>query len=122
MQMQIFDVNESVSCIIKVSADQNEYTFLYRKGLLIGESIFLLEDERQYSLMNEEMVTKTGVFTSEQLKKDFFGELKGWVWIAVDDVDLYRRKAIEQEVEMYWYVKGNIKANLIDKMSKSPLI
>ncbi|WP_255259946.1 hypothetical protein [Bacillus sp. AFS023182] len=41
------------------------------------ESVFLLEDERQCSLMNEEIVTKTGAITSEQLKRDFFGDLKG---------------------------------------------
>ncbi|EMA6342828.1 hypothetical protein ACH0R4_RS05155 [Bacillus cytotoxicus] len=120
--MEIFDVNESVSCIIKVPVEANEYTFLFHKDLILGESIFLLEDERQYSLMNEEIVTKIGAITSEQLKNDFFGDLKGWVWIAVDDVDLYRRKATEQEVEIYWHIKENIKANLIDKMRKAPLI
>ncbi|MBO1582590.1 hypothetical protein [Bacillus sp. XF8] len=72
--------------------------------------------------MNEEIVAKIGAITSEQLKNDFFGDLKGWVWIAVDDVDLYRRKATEQEVEIYWHIKENIKANLIDKMRKAPLI
>ncbi|SDY39687.1 hypothetical protein [Bacillus sp. 166amftsu] len=92
MEMQIFDVNESVSCIIKVPAESKEYTFLFRKDSTFMGSVFLLEDERQYSLMNEEIVTKTGAITSEQLKRDFFGDLKGWVWITVDDVGLYRRK------------------------------
>ncbi|MGZ9782455.1 hypothetical protein [Bacillus pseudomycoides] len=122
MEMQIFDVNESVSCIIKVPVEENEYTFLFRKDSIFGDSIFLLEDEKRYSLMNEEIVTKIGAITSEQLKNDFFGDLEGWVWIAVDDVDLYRREATNQEVEMYWYVKENIKVNLIDRMSKAPLI
>lgn len=122
MEMQVFDVNESVSCIIKVPVDASEYTFLFHKDSILGESLFLLEDERQYSLMNEEIVNKIGAITSEHLKRDFFGDLKGWVWIQVDDVDLYRRKATEQEVNIYWYVKENIKINLIDKMSKALLI
>ncbi|PFD95620.1 hypothetical protein COE15_01130 [Bacillus cereus] len=120
MEMQIFDVNESVSCIIKVPAEPKEYTFLFRKDSILGEPVFLLEDERQYSLMNEEIVTKIGAITSEQLKRDFFWDLKGWVWIEVDDIGLYRRKATNQEVEMYKYVKGNIKENLADKV-KVPL-
>lgn len=122
MEMQIFDVNESVSCIIKVPTESKEYTFLFRKDSIFGESVFLLEDERQYSLMNEEIVTKIGAITSEQLKRDFFGDLKGWVWIEVDDVGLYRRKATDQEIGVYQYVKENIKANLVDKMSRAPLM
>ena len=117
IEAHLYEVNPQGIYIIKILVEGEVYKFLLRKDELVGETLCLVENEREYVLLHEEKAMKTGILISEQLKKELF---KGWLWIYMNEFGLYRKKVTELELETYKFIKKNINIDIGNKKGQSP--
>ncbi|MGH0460699.1 hypothetical protein [Bacillus cereus] len=103
--------------MISVKFEEEVYKFLLRKDEIVGETLCLLENGREYVLLHEEQAIKTGVYITGQLKKDLF---KGWLWISVNESGIYRKKVTE--LETYQFIKESINIDIGNKKGQTPLM
>lgn len=89
IETHLNEVNPCSAYLISVKYKEKVYKFLLLKDKIVGETLCLFEDERDYFLLHEEQAMKTGVYISDQLKKDLF---KGWLWISVNESGLYKKR------------------------------
>ncbi|GAB6437162.1 MULTISPECIES: hypothetical protein [unclassified Bacillus (in: firmicutes)] len=119
IETHVYEVKSSSSFIIKVLVQGEVYKFLFRKDELVGERLCLLVNEMEYVLLHEEKAIQTGIFITEQLKKGLF---EGWLWINVNELGLNKMKVTELELEIYKYIKENIKIDIGSSQNQSPLM
>ncbi|GAB6432092.1 hypothetical protein bcgnr5390_03890 [Bacillus luti] len=119
IETHLCEVNPCSTYLISVKFEEEVYKFLLRKDEIVGETLCLLENEREYVLLHEEQAMKTGGYITGQLKKDLF---KGWLWISVNESGIYRKKVTELELETYQFIKESINIDIGNKKGQTPLM
>lgn len=103
----------SNSCLIVVKIEEKEYQFIVREHPIVGKFISLLENGKEYGLINKQIANKDKFIKSELAKFDYFNidalyHTPGWIWIGMDQIGLYAREATDNEVDVIMKLKEDL--------------
>ncbi|UOK44093.1 hypothetical protein KU891_13695 [Bacillus tropicus] len=101
----------SNSCLIVVKI--KEYQFIAREHPIVGKFISLLENGKEYGLINKQIANKDKFIKSELAKLDYFNidvlyHTLGWIWIGMDQFGLHAREATYNEVDIIMKLKEDL--------------
>lgn len=103
----------SNSCLIVVKIKGKEYQFIVRQHPIVGKFISLLENGKEYGLINKQIANKDKFIKSELAKLDYFNidvlyHTPGWIWIGMDQFGLHAREATYNEVDIIMKLKEDL--------------
>ncbi|MGN4884020.1 hypothetical protein ACTFST_13845 [Bacillus cereus group sp. MYBK106-1] len=103
----------SNSCLIVVKIKEKEYQFIVREHPIVGKFISLLENGKEYGLINKQIANKDKFIKSELAKLDYFNidvlyDTPGWIWIGMDQFGLHAREATYNEVDIIMKLKEDL--------------
>ncbi len=95
----------SDSRLIVANVEKKEYHFIVREHPIVGEIISLLENGKEYGLINKQIANKDKFIKSELAKLDYFNidvlyHTPGWIWIGMDQFGLHAREATYNEIDI----------------------
>lgn len=103
----------SVSCLIVATKDEKEYHFIVREHPIAGKFISLLENGKEYGLLDKQTVNKDKFLRLElvklgHIKKAVFEGSAEWIWVGMNQFGMYARLATNNEVEIFVDLHENI--------------
>ncbi len=103
--MSNLGTNLSDSRLIVANVEEKEYHFIVREHPIVGEIISLLENGKEYGLINKQIANKDKFIKSELAKLDYFNidvlyHTPGWIWIGMDQFGLHAREATYNEIDI----------------------
>ncbi|MGG0292492.1 hypothetical protein ABEY30_26070 [Bacillus pacificus] len=95
----------SDSRLIVANVEEKEYHFIVREHPIVGKIISLLENGKEYGLIDKQIAIKDKFIKSELIKLDYFNidvlqHTPGWIWIGMDQFGLHAREATYNEVDV----------------------
>ncbi|PEM29620.1 hypothetical protein [Bacillus wiedmannii] len=103
----------SDSRLIMANVDEREYHFIIREHPILGKIISLLENGKEYGLIDKQIANKDKFIKSELIKLGYFNidvlhHTPGWIWIGMDQFGLHAREATYNEVDVIMKMKEDL--------------
>ncbi|TPV42414.1 hypothetical protein [Bacillus dicomae] len=103
----------SDSRLIVAYVKEKEYHFIVREYPIVGKIISLLENGKEYGLIDKKIANKDKFIKSELTKLDYFNinvlyQTPGWIWIGMDQFGLHAREATYNEVDIIMKLKEDL--------------
>ncbi|MEJ9253986.1 hypothetical protein [Bacillus wiedmannii] len=103
----------SNSRLIMANIDEREYHFIIREHPILGKIISLLENGKEYGLMDKQIANKDKFIKSELIKLEYFNidvlqHTPEWIWIGMDQFGLHAREATYNEVDVIMKLKEDL--------------
>ncbi|MEE6182447.1 hypothetical protein ACQ3VH_01980 [Bacillus pretiosus] len=103
----------SNSRLIMANIDEREYHFIIREHPILGKIISLLENGKEYGLMDKQIANKDKFIKSELIKLDYFNidvlqHTPEWIWIGMDQFGLHARETTYNEVDVIMKLKEDL--------------
>ncbi|MBJ8108122.1 hypothetical protein JDS99_00320 [Bacillus cereus group sp. N6] len=103
----------SNSRLIMANVDEREYHFIIREHPILGKIISLLENGKEYGLMDKQIANKDKFIKSELIKLEYFNidvlqHTPEWIWIGMDQFGLHAREATYNEVDVIMKLKEDL--------------
>lgn len=103
----------SDSRLIVANVEEKEYHFIVREHPIVGNIISLLENGKEYGLINKQIANKDKFIKTELTKLDYFNidvlyQTPGWIWIGMDQLGLHAREATYNEVDIIMKLKEDL--------------
>ncbi|MEK4498351.1 hypothetical protein [Bacillus sp. FSL R12-0069] len=103
----------SDSRLIVANVQEKEYHFIVREHPIVGNIISLLENGKEYGLINKQIANKDKFIKTELAKLDYFNidvlyHTPGWIWIGMDQLGLHAREATYNEVDIIMKLKEDL--------------
>lgn len=103
----------SNSRLIMANVDEREYHFIIREHPILGKIISLLENGKEFGLIDKQIANKDKFIKSELIKLDYFNidvlqHTPGWIWIGMNQFGLHAREATYNEVDVIMKLKEDL--------------
>ena len=103
----------SDSRLIVANVEEKEYHFIVREHPIVGKIISLLENGKEYGLIDKQIANNDKFIISELTKLDYFNidvlyYTPGWIWIGMDQIGLHAREATYNEVDIIMKLKEDL--------------
>ncbi|EOP11153.1 MULTISPECIES: hypothetical protein [Bacillus] len=103
----------SDSRLIVANVEEKEYHFIVREHPIVGKIISLLENGKEYGLIDKQIANNDKFIISELTKLDYFNidvlyYTPGWIWIGMDQFGLHAREATYNEVDVIMKLKEDL--------------
>ncbi|SCN09216.1 Uncharacterized protein BCRIVMBC126_02891 [Bacillus wiedmannii] len=113
INMPSLGLDLSNSRLIMANVDEREYHFIIREHPILGKIISLLENGKEYGLMDKQIANKDKFIKSELIKLDYFNidvlqHTPEWIWIGMDQFGLHAREATYNEVDVIMKLKEDL--------------
>ncbi len=113
INMPSLGLDLSNSRLIMANIDEREYHFIIREHPILGKIISLLENGKEYGLMDKQIANKDKFIKSELIKLDYFNidvlqHTPEWIWIGMDQFGLHAREATYNEVDVIMKLKEDL--------------
>ena len=113
INMPSLGLDLSNSRLIMANVDEREYHFIIREHPILGKIISLLENGKEYGLMDKQIANKDKFIKSELIKLDYFNidvlqHTPEWIWIGMDQFGLHAREATYNEVDVIMKMKEDL--------------
>ncbi|TXR59680.1 hypothetical protein [Bacillus sp. AR18-7] len=111
--MSNLEADLSDSRLIVANVEEKEYHFIVREHPIVGKIISLLENGKEYGLIDKQIANKDKFIKSELTKLEYFNidvlyHTPGWIWIGMDQFDLHAREATYNEVDVIMKLKEDL--------------
>ncbi len=111
--MSNLEADLSDSRLIVANVEEKEYHFIVREHPIVGKIISLLENGKEYGLIDKQIANKDKFIKSELTKLEYFNidvlyHTPGWIWIGMDQFDLHAREATYNEVDVIMNLKEDL--------------
>ncbi|MDR0167674.1 hypothetical protein [Bacillus paranthracis] len=99
--------------LIVANVEEKEYHFIVREHPIVGKIISLLENGKEYGLIDKQIANKDKFIKSELTKLECFNidvlyHTLGWIWIGMDQFGLHAREATYNEVDVIMKLKEDL--------------
>ncbi|PFV74725.1 hypothetical protein COL05_24515 [Bacillus sp. AFS059628] len=99
--------------LIVTNVEGKEYHFIVREHPIVGKIISLLENGKEYGLIDKQIANKDKFIKSELTNLDYFNidvlyHTPGWIWIGMDQFGLHAREATYREVDVIMKLKEDL--------------
>ncbi len=102
--MSNLEADLSDSRLILANVEEKEYHFIVREHPIVGKIISLLENGKEYGLIDKQIANKDKFIKSSLLNEyfniDVLYHTPGWIWIGMDQFGLHAREATYNEVDI----------------------
>lgn len=111
--MSNLEADLSNSRLIVANVEEKEYHFIVREYPIVGKIISLLENGKEYGLIDKQIANKDKFIKSELTKLEYFNidvlyHTPGWIWIGMDQFGLHAREATYNEVDVIMKLKKDL--------------
>ncbi|TNO98109.1 hypothetical protein [Bacillus sp. CD3-1a] len=111
--MSNLEADLSDSRLIVANVEEKEYHFIVREHPIVGKIISLLENGKEYGLIDKQIANKDKFIKSELTKLEYFNidvlyHIPGWIWIGMDQFGLHAREATYNEVDVIMKLKEDL--------------
>ncbi|MDP7989068.1 hypothetical protein Q9B79_04485 [Bacillus sp. MHSD_36] len=102
------------SRLIVANVEGKEYHFIVREHPIVGGIISLLENGKEYGLIDKQTANKNKFIKSELTKLEYFNidvlyHTPGWIWVGMDQFGLlHAREATYNEIDFIMKLKVDL--------------